>query len=83
MAYPKWADLVAIKSVYAEAKRLEASTGIKYCVDHIVPLENKLVCGLHVAANLRAIPFVENAKKKNKFIQELAWPLSVQPTLLD
>jgi hypothetical protein len=69
-ATPSWGDFDKIKQIYLEAVRLTETTGIKYEVDHIVPLTNKLVCGLHVEYNLQIIPFNENRKKSNKFIVE-------------
>ena len=60
-ATPPWADLDAISAIYEEAARLG------YHVDHIIPIQHKLVCGLHVPANLRAIPPLENLRKKNRF----------------
>ena len=40
---------------------------IKYEVDHIIPLNNDLVCGLHVASNLQIIPQKKNTVKGNVF----------------
>ena len=65
-ATPPWADRSAIASVYREARRLTAETGIRYSVDHIHPLKGARSCGLHVPWNLRAIPLAENARKGNR-----------------
>lgn len=66
---PAWANKEAIEKFYREAKLLEQATGVKYHVDHIVPLNSPLVCGLHVEHNLRVIPASENVLKRN-----LVWP---------
>lgn len=63
-ATPKWASRQELDDVYLEA------THMQLCVDHIIPLKHKLVCGLHVAANLQLLTRSENAKKSNKFDPE-------------
>ena len=69
-ATPNWLttkQLLDIKAFYTEAKRLEKETGVKYHVDHIVPLQGLNVCGLHVPWNLQVITAKENNKKYNKY----------------
>lgn len=68
---PLWADLNAIKQIYKRAVDLTNETGIKYHVDHIIPLQGKLVSGLHVENNLQVITAAENMSKHNKFIEDL------------
>lgn len=67
-AYPKWVKKSDMVSYYIEAEKLTLETGIKHEVDHIVPLSNKYVCGLHVPANLQVLPMHENRHKRNKFV---------------
>jgi hypothetical protein len=66
-ATPFWSDLEQIKGIYEEAAMFDILFRRKHHVDHIVPLKHKLVCGLHVPANLRIITAEENLAKNNKF----------------
>lgn len=66
-ATPPWADMDAIKAVYSERDRIIAVTGEDHHVDHIIPLQGDLVCGLHVAENLQILTKAANLGKNNKF----------------
>jgi hypothetical protein len=57
-----------IRSLYLIAITMTKTTGEKYVVDHIVPLLNNEVCGLHVPWNLRVITQEDNLKKSNKLM---------------
>jgi hypothetical protein len=58
---PIWSDLSKIRQIYAEARK----AGM--VVDHIIPLQGKLVSGLHVPENLQIMSAIENMKKSNRF----------------
>lgn len=67
-ALPLWADRGEIRKIYRQAIEKSLNTGIKYHVDHIIPLVHPMVCGLHVPQNLQVIPAIENLKKQNRFM---------------
>jgi hypothetical protein len=69
-AVPKWMTdelKEQLQKFYIEARTRTKETGIPYEVDHIVPLVNENVCGLHVPWNLRVITRFDNRSKANKF----------------
>lgn len=65
---PPWADKKAIQSIYIKARYLTKKTGIRHEVDHIIPSNHPLVCGLHIESNLQILTEDENIKKSNAFI---------------
>lgn len=67
-AKPKWLndfDQFWLSEIYhlAILRNLE--------VDHIVPITNKQVCGLHVPWNLQLLTRQQNAQKSNKFNEDV------------
>jgi hypothetical protein len=66
-ATPCWVDKIAVVEVYRQCYNKCKETGERWVVDHHIPLRGKKVCGLHIAENLRIIPWEDNAKKGNKF----------------
>lgn len=70
-ATPSWLtkeDFAKIETVYEKARWLETITGLKYHVDHVIPIKGKNVCGLHVWENLQLLEVSVNLKKHNKFL---------------
>ncbi len=68
-ATPVWLtteDFNEIEELYVCARMFKLYTGEEYHVDHIIPLQGKTVCGLHVPWNLQVIPAKENLCKSNK-----------------
>lgn len=65
-AVPPWFDSKKANEMYAEARRMTEETGIPHHVDHIVPLQSNLVCGLHWHGNLQVLPAPINWTKSNR-----------------
>jgi hypothetical protein len=65
---PAWLDTTAIAEIYSIYEYCSAlrNIGLRYEVDHIIPLQGKLVSGLHIPENLQVIHEFDNRSKSNK-----------------
>lgn len=66
-AKPMWGDKQYIQDLYSNSKEASKIFGILFEVDHIIPLNGKDVCGLHVPDNLQVLPRSLNREKSNKW----------------
>ena len=60
-------DLWVINEIYELAAIRTGLYGFSWHVDHIIPLQGRLVSGLHVPSNMQVIPATENHRKNNKY----------------
>lgn len=67
---PKWLtenDIKVMKAFYSIAQMLSRVNNEEWHVDHKIPLQGKLVSGLHVPSNLQWMRGVENETKRNEY----------------
>lgn len=64
-----WRNDFFIEEAYHLAGLRTKCTGFKWEVDHIVPLNSNIVCGLHTEQNMQVIPARVNNSKGNRH-----WP---------
>ncbi|MEO8644553.1 hypothetical protein [Pseudomonas sp.] len=68
---PKWdleLDQLAWRELRSLRKAREKATGIKWAIDHIIPLRGYRVSGLHTALNWQLIPSWMNNQKLNRLV---------------
>ncbi len=68
MACPAWLtsdDYASMVRTYQKCLSATRSTGVQHHVDHIIPLNGLIVCGLHVPANLQVLSALDNIVKSN------------------
>lgn len=67
---PAWLtvdDRWLIEQAYELAALRTKMCGFQWHVDHIIPLQGRVVSGLHVPNNLQVIPWIDNVVKANNF----------------
>lgn len=70
LASPPYISPSSFKSLVERRDTLTAKTGVPHVLDHIVPLNHPLVCGLNVPWNIQVIPKRTNALKSNYWFDE-------------
>jgi hypothetical protein len=68
-ATPSWSNKEKIDILYEYSRLCSVVLKTPFHVDHVVPLKSKVVCGLHVQANLRVTSAMDNWRKGNR-----SWP---------
>jgi hypothetical protein len=67
---PKWLtkdDVWMMQEAYHLANLRTKLFGFSWHVDHVIPLQGKLVSGLHTPYNLQVVPAKENLSKFNRY----------------
>lgn len=68
LASPPWpGEAERIAALRRKANELSTLTGLRYVLDHIIPLNHPHVCGLHIAENLQTMYWRANAVKSNRW----------------
>ena len=70
-ATPKWVNKFFMREIYHLAQLRTKYLGVPHHVDHIIPLQSPVVCGLHVESNLRVIPARDNIRKGNTLLDNV------------
>lgn len=71
--FPDELTALVVAEAHDLRKRRNTATGVEWHVDHVVPLQNPLVSGLHIWSNLQVIPKLVNLQKGNYFAVHEKW----------
>lgn len=72
-AVPKWygeLDKFIIEEMYDLCRMKEKMFDIPFEIDHIIPIQNDTVCGLHWHENWQILTRAENRRKSNKLWEQ-------------
>lgn len=67
LSAPPWVKRADFRHLEVQRDRLTAETGIQHVIDHDVPLDHPVVCGLTVPWNMVVRTWIDNARKGNWF----------------
>lgn len=80
-AIPQWLttdEIEFMEMCYVLRKQMSELFGETFHVDHIVPLQGRQVCGLHVPWNLRVVTKKVNLTKNSKLVSEVSLYLGAE-----
>lgn len=67
LSAPPWVDRKALMALHEAAAELTRTTGVLHVLDHEVPVNHPMVCGLTVPWNLRVVTWKVNSAKSNNW----------------
>lgn len=70
LATPPWVSHKEMMELHRAKMRITEETGIPHRLDHIIPLNHPMVCGLNVPWNIQIITHAQNTRKGNRFNPE-------------
>lgn len=77
LSFPPWVDKQVLLEIECHARQLSSLHGIPFEVDHYIPINHPLVCGLTVPNNLQILSQVKNGSKGNAWSNEEVEQLSL------
>lgn len=69
-ATPLWYEKYSVLLMYQKREELSKIWDIELEVDHIIPLQSNVVCGLHCWDNLQLLENTINNQKHSKFVKD-------------